>query len=558
MKKLPIGRSDFKEIINGNYYYVDKSLFIKEIIEDGSKVLLIPRPRRFGKTLNMSMLRCFYEKTEENHSCLFKNLKINQHKEIMDMQGKYPVIYITFKDIKYADWEGCFEALKYLIKEEYSRHKYLLQGNALEEYEKEEFIRVLKDEAKDVVYLQGLKILSKYLYRYHQQKVVILIDEYDVLIQTGYMKGYYDKIIDFMRIFLSGGLKDNHYLQKGVLIGILRVAKESIFSGLNNLEVCTILKNHYSERFGFLEEEIEEILKYYQIEFEIEKIKKWYNGYIFGRTTVYNPWSILNYIRNFEIGLRPYWVNTSSNDLVRKVLAKGGQTVKIELEDLIKGKDIVKPINEDIVMKDVNKDSENVWSFLLFSGYLKVVHEEFKRGKTYCYLRIPNLEVKYLYEEIILSWFSESVNTEKFDFMLKSLVSGDIKTFGKILKEFVLSSVSYFDTGGNESEKVYHAFVLGMLIALWEDYEVKSNRESGYGRYDVALIPKDQNKIGIIIEFKKVDHDDQETLELAAKNALKQIQDKEYKKELEDRGVKEIIELGIAFEGKNVLVMKRQ
>ncbi|QZY54090.1 PD-(D/E)XK nuclease domain-containing protein [Crassaminicella profunda] len=249
-------------------------------------------------------------------------------------------------------------------------------------------------------------------------------------------------------------------------------------------------------------------------------------------------------------------------DFIAKILrsaygnSKGGQTVKIELEDLIKGKDIVKPINEDIVMKDVNKDSENVWSFLLFSGYLKVVHEEFKRGKTYCHLRIPNLEVKYLYEEIVMSWFSESVNTEKFDYMLKSLVKGDIKTFGKILKEFVLSSVSYFDTGGHESEKVYHAFVLGMLIALWDNYEVKSNRESGYGRYDVALIPKDQNKIGIIIEFKKVDHDDQETLEIAAKNALKQIRDKEYKKELEDRGIKEIIELGIAFEGKNVLVMK--
>jgi hypothetical protein len=558
MKKIPIGTSDFKEIINGNYYYVDKSLFIKEMIEDGSKVLLLPRPRRFGKTLNMSMLRYFYEKTEEEHSYLFKNLKINQHKEIMDMQGKYPVIYITFKDIKYADWENCFESLKYLIKEEYSRHKYLLEGKVLEEYEKEEFIRVLKGEAKDVVYLQGLKILSKYLYRYHQQKAVILIDEYDVPIQTGYIKGYYDKIIDFMRIFLSGGLKDNHYLQKGVLTGILRVTKESIFSGLNNLKVSTIIKNHYSEHFGFLEEEIKEILKYYQIEFNMDKVKKWYNGYIFGETIIYNPWSILNYIDNYKKGFRPYWVNTSSNDLVRKVLAKSGQTVKIELEDLIKGKDIVKPINEDIVLKDVNKDSENVWSFLLFSGYLKVVHEEFKRGKTYCHLRIPNLEVKYLYEEIILSWFSESINTEKFDFMLTSLVSGDIKTFSKILKEFVLSSVSYFDTGGNESEKVYHAFVLGMLIALWEDYEVKSNRESGYGRYDVAIIPKDQNKIGIIIEFKKVDHDDQETLETAAKNALKQIRDKEYKKELVDRGIKEIIELGIAFEGKNVLVMKRE
>ncbi|MCT4592821.1 MAG: ATP-binding protein [Anaeromicrobium sp.] len=346
--------------------------------------------------------------------------------------------------------------------------------------------------------------------------------------------------------------------EKGVLTGILRVAKESVFSGLNNLKVCTILRDEYSKIFGFLEDEVEEILKYYNIQWEMDTVKNWYNGYTFGEETIYNPWSILNYVDNYKKGFRPYWVNTSSNDLVKKVLVRSGETAKIELEDLMRGKSIEKSINEDIVMNDVNKDSENLWSFLLFSGYLKIVDENFKRGKVYCNLKIPNLEVNYLYEEIIMSWFSENINKEKFNLMLKSLVNGDIRTFGKILKEFVLKSVSYFDTAGNESEKVYHSFVLGILIGLWDDYEVKSNRESGYGRYDVALIPRDRERNGIILEFKKVDKYDKETLETAAKGALKQIEDKNYRQELVNRGIDNIIEVGIAFEGKNVLVMEKK
>ncbi|SHH37850.1 AAA family ATPase [Tepidibacter thalassicus] len=556
MRKIPIGISDFKELISENYYYVDKSLFIKEILDDGSKVILIPRPRRFGKTLNMSMLKYFFEKSDEDNRYLFEKLKINNYKEIMDMQGKYPVIYITFKDIKYSNWEDCLSGLKKIIRNEFVKHKYLLEEDILDKYEKIEFKSILESEAEYVDFLESLKVLSKYLAKYYKQKTVVLIDEYDVPIQSGYLNNYYGKVIEFMRIFLSAVLKDNEYLQKGVLTGILRVAKESIFSGLNNLKVCTILKNHYSDKFGFLENEVKEILKYYNIESEMDEVRKWYNGYIFGKNVIYNPWSILNYVDNYEKGYRPYWVNTSSNDLVKIILTKSGEFIKKDLEDLIKGKDIVKTINEDIVMKDIDKSSENVWSFLLFSGYLKVVNEEFKRGKTYCNLKIPNLEVAYLYEEIIMSWFDESINNDKFNIMLKSLVNGDIKTFSKILKEFVLSSISYFDTGGNESEKVYHAFVLGMLVALCDDYEVKSNRESGYGRYDVALIPKDKSKIGIIMEFKKVDKDDKENLEIAAQNAINQIKNKNYKLDLLDRGIKNIIELGIAFEGKDVLVMQ--
>lgn len=285
-------------------------------------------------------------------------------------------------------------------------------------------------------------------------------------------------------------------------------------------------------------------------------MKNWYNGYVFGENVIYNPWSILNYVNNWEEGLQPYWINTSSNDLVKKLITKGGQQLKNELEDLIQYKNITKEVNENIEMKEIDKSTENVWSFLLLSGYLKVANKNRKAdGRLVCDLAIPNLEVKYLYNEIIMSWFKESLNNDQFNFMLKSLTAGDIKTFGKILKEFVLSTVSYFDVSGKESEKVYHAFVLGMLIALSENYEVKSNTESGYGRYDVMVIPKDINKIGIIMEFKKVDRDEGEDLKKAAQKGLKQIEEKQYRQELLSHGIKDIIEVGIAFEGKDVMVV---
>ncbi|MCT4509779.1 MAG: ATP-binding protein [Tepidibacter sp.] len=553
MKKLPIGISDFKELITDNYYYVDKSLFIKEIVDDGSKVILIPRPRRFGKTLNMSILKYFFEKTEEDNKYLFENLKINKFKEIMNIQGKYPVIYITFKDIKFSNWEDCNNGIKRLIGSLYEKHSYLVKEEFLSELQKKYFNKVLNRDVDMVDLYQSLKMLTQYLYEYHNENTIVLIDEYDVPIQSGYLDNYYDKIIEFMRIFLSSALKDNEYLKRGVLTGILRIAKESIFSGLNNnLHVCTILKNHYTKHFGFSEEEVKDILKYYDIEYKIDDIKKWYNGYIFGDNVIYNPWSILNYVKNHKDGFRPYWINTSSNDLVKIVLTKAGETVKKELEDLIQEKTIVKQINEDIVMKDIENGAENVWSFLLFSGYLKVINEDLRMGRSFCTLEIPNLEVKYLYEEIIMSWFKESINNEKFNYMLKSLITGDIEIFEEILSEYLIKSASYFDI--EENEKFYHAFVLGILVALNEEYEVKSNRESGYGRYDIMVIPKDKNKLGVIIEFKKVSKRRKETLEIAVDKAITQIKDRNYRQELLERGINNIIELGIAFEGKEVLV----
>ncbi|MDP4179413.1 MAG: AAA family ATPase [Bacillota bacterium] len=554
MKKIPIGISDFKTIIDENYYYIDKSLFIKEIIDDGAKVILLPRPRRFGKTLNMSMLRYFYEKTEENNGKLFEALEICKHEEIMSMQAKYPVIYLTFKDEKYSTWEDCRNGIQILISNLYREHEYLLKDDFLDEYQRKNYINVISKEANIVELSKSLSELCHYLYKYHKTKAVILIDEYDVPIQAGFLNNYYDKIIEFMRNFLSSGLKDNIYLEKAVLTGILRVSKESIFSGLNNLKVSTLMRDSYASSFGFIDEEVINILKDFSIDYEIDEVRSWYNGYIFGSKIIYNPWSIINYVDNYKDGFRPYWVNTSSNDLVKKLLTNGGEKIKQELESLVRGEEIVKVVNEDIVMNEIDKSTENVWSFLLFSGYLKVVKQELKNGRTYCNFKIPNLEVLYIYEEIIMSWFNESIDSDKFNLMLQSLVTGDIKIFTKIFKSYVLNSLSYFDVSRNESEKVYHAFVLGMLVALSENYEVKSNRESGYGRYDVMIIPKDHNKLGIVIEFKKADEDDKETLEDAVEAALKQIKDKKYSEELKSRNVQNIIELGIAFQGKEVMI----
>jgi hypothetical protein len=554
VKKIPIGISNFKEIITGNYYLVDKSLIIKEIIEDGSNVVLFPRPRRFGKTINMSMLKYFFEKTVDDNSFLFSELNIYNHKAIMEQQGKFPVIYLTFKDEKYSKWEDCENGIKILIGDLYRKNNFLLKSDILDEGQKKKYNNIINGEASLVEYYKSLKDLSIYLSLYYKFKTVILIDEYDVPIQSGYLNDYYENIIEFMRNFLSAALKDNEYLEKAVMTGILRVAKESIFSGLNNLNVYGILRNKYSSYFGFSETEIEEIFNYYNVDFKLDELKHWYNGYVFGNNIIYNPWSVLNYAHNYEEGLQPYWINTSSNDLVKKLITKGGQQLKKELEDLIQDKNITKEINENIEMKEIDNSTENVWSFLLLSGYLKVVERTRKSdGKLVCDLAIPNLEVKYLYNEIIMSWFKESINNDSFNLMLNSLIKGDIETFDYIFADYVSKSFSYFDIG-DESENFYHAFVLGILVALNDDYRVKSNRESGYGRYDIMIIPKDVKKNGIIIEFKKVNKRKKETLNAAAENALDQIKCKNYKQELIELGVKNIIELGIAFEGKEVLV----
>lgn len=555
-KKIPVGVVDFKKIIEENYYYIDKTFLIKELIESGSQVTLIPRPRRFGKTINLSMLKYFFEKTTVDKSYLFKDLNIsNYSKEYSKHFCKYPIIHITFKDIKNTSLEDCFENLKSLIADEFSRHKYLLEGDFLDEFEKKFFINILDLTGSKSLYENSLKKLSFYLTKYFNTKVIILIDEYDTPVQSGYNNGYYDEIIEFMRNFLSGALKDNDLnLERAVLTGILRVAKESVFSGLNNLKVCSILNEEYSTYFGLLENEVEDMLKYYEIHFNIEEVKKWYNGYVFGKTTIYNPWSIINYVDNYKEGLRPHWINTSSNDLIKELISHGDSEVKEDIEELIRFNTISKIIDDAVVFSNLDKNSNTLWSFFLMCGYLKFVSKTLlEEGDILCQLQIPNMEVRYLFKQTITGWFEESLQSKDVTMMLNALISGDIKLFNVIFKKFVMSSFSYFDTSGKDSEKVYHAFVLGLLVNLNGTHEVKSNRESGYGRYDVMLIPRDLTKKGIILEFKKVDEDDGEGLEDACSAALMQIEEKKYEQELHGRGITDIVKVAIAFDGKKVL-----
>ncbi|WP_286906814.1 AAA family ATPase [Clostridium sp. UBA1652] len=554
MKKIPIGISDFKKLRGEDYLFVDKTLLIKEFWESDGETILVPRPRRFGKTLNMSMLKYFFENSSEDNSYLFQGLNIESHKDIMYLQGKYPVIYLSFKDEKHSSFEYLRESLGELFSKLFIDHEYCLSNTKLHEIDRQYYNSVINKKASIIELSAALKKLSEYIYTYYNEKVIILIDEYDVPIQAAYVNNYYNEAIEFMRNLLSGAFKDNSSLQKAMITGILRVARESIFSGLNNLKVESILSYNLSDKFGFTDLEIQQLVFDYNIKEELNNIRDWYNGYYFGETTIYNPWSILNYLSSPKLGLRPYWVNSSSNDLVNILLSKGSEEVKKDLEALITGSPITKIIDENIVMGDIEKSTDNLWSFLLFTGYLKAKEAYRKDEDIFYELRIPNREVKSLYRNIIESWFKATITKETYDIMINSLVTGDIKIFGKLLKQFVLKSISYFDVGGYEGEKVYHAFVLGMLISLNDTHEVLSNRESGYGRYDVMIIPKDINKLGIVIEFKKLDPDDEETLEETADEALKQIAEKKYSSTLEQRGIKNIKELAIVFKGKQIYI----
>jgi hypothetical protein len=557
MQKLPVGLSDFKRVIAENYYYVDKSLLIKELIDQGAQALLVPRPRRFGKTLNLSMLRYFFEKTEEDTSQLFRHLKIWQAgDEYTNRQGKYPVIYLTFKDIKERNWESALEKTKRLIKTEFLRHKYLRKGKALEAEERKYFEEIVKMTASQSAYEDSLKQLSYYLSYYHEQKVILLIDEYDTPIQAGYGNGYYAEVVGFMRNFLSGGLKDNPHLEKGVLTGIMRVAKESIFSGLNNLGVFTLLRTEFATAFGLTESEVEQALRDFNLFDHYENVRTWYNGYIFGNQILYNPWSIINYLNSADKEFRPYWVNTSDNAIVEQLLTRGGKELRVELERLIGGESIEKPVEENIVFAEIEKREELLWSFLLFAGYLKCADkrvDEHDPTITLAQLCLPNLEVRGIFTRFIKNWFVERIENQKLEMMLKAFVRGDVGEFGRFFNELVMNIFSYHDFGG-ASEKVYHAFTIGLLVWLGGQYEIKSNQESGFGRYDVMVIPRDTSRVGYVMEFKKVDKGENETVEIAMAKAFRQIQEKNYVAGLIARGVKTIKQLAIVFEGKQVWV----
>jgi hypothetical protein len=554
-KPLPIGISNFKDIIDGGYAYVDKTLFIEEIVECDTRVALIPRMRRFGKTLNLSTLRYFFEKRESDTSYLFKNVNIWEKEKYRAMQGQFPVIFLSLKDVKFSNWEESFKFLRLVIAEEYGRHRYILESDIVTPEEKKFFQTIAAAEAESDLLAQSLHLLTKWLSHYHQRRTILLIDEYDTPAHAAFVGGYYDTMIVFLRNWLSAGLKDNEYLERAVLTGILRIAKESIFSGLNNIGTFTILNELFQDKFGLLESEVAILLEEYGLLDKLSKLRSWYNGYRVGSCAgIYNPWSVLKCIQDKGV-LAPYWVNTSDNALMKQLVAQGSDDLKIDVEELLRGGVIEKNIDDGIIFSTLDKNSNAVWSLLLYSGYLSLDNTPIPLGP--CQLRIPNFEVKALYQSTILDWFTNSIQESKYRMLLKSLTSGDVDTFSRIFQHFMLSSVSVFDVPAEDSEKIYHAFILGMLIGLKDTYEVKSNRESGYGRYDVMLIPKNSQQLGIIMEFKKIDRFEKSDLETAVESAMKQIEERHYAQELLDREVSRILYIAFAFKGKEVLLRSK-
>lgn len=553
MKRLPLGISDYKKIIEDGYSYIDKTLFIEELLTLGTEVVLIPRPRRFGKTINLSMLRYFFEKTKKNHAHLFKDFAIWQTKH-KELQGTFPVIFLSLKGIKKGSWEEGYKGIQSLIAEEYKRHRYLL--STLHPDEQKDFLSIVnQDKNEQNLFENSLKFLIRWLEKYHGSRVVVLIDEYDTPIHDAYLFKYYDKMVSFMRNWLTEGLKDNTSLEKSVLTGILRISKESIFSGLNNPGCYTILDEEFGDKFGLLEEEVILLLQEHNISYELSEIRKWYNGYRIGKHSLYNPWSILQCIQKKGL-LKPYWVNTSDNGLIKSLLINGNDSLKQDLEKIISGECITKPIQEGIIFSDLESQEEAVWGLFFFSGYLTLAEEPiYENLGLQCKLRIPNQEIKDLYKSIIKYWFSQNLSSSNQQLLLKSLVTGNIEVFSEVFSLLVINSMSSHDIPKNEPERVYHAFVLGLLVALEKTHEVKSNQESGFGRYDVSLIPKDPSQLGLILEFKKVSKG--KNLEESAEEALTQITEKKYAQELQNRGIKKILLLGIAFQGKQVCIKEQ-
>ena len=536
-KPLPIGIDDFKTIIEEDYYYADKTEMIEKLLDDGAGVTLFTRPRRFGKTLNMSMLNYFFnlKKKEENRK-LFENLYISKSK-YMNQQGEYPVIYLSFKDIKALNWEKCYFMTKRLITYLFNEFEFL--RDKLNKKYFSDFDKVWLDE-KDADWENSLKNLLRYLYEYYNKKVVVLIDEYDTPIVSGYNNGYKKEVLDLYRSLYSTVLKSNTHLQFSVMTGILRIAKEGIFSGLNNLQVYNIFEEKFSEYYGLTEEEVLEGLKYYNLEYEINDVKDWYDGYQFGNTEVYNPWSIINFLDNGK--LKPYWQGTAGNETINELLDRGNKELFDDLEKLFRKETIYKKIRD---FTEFTADINEIWELFLYSGYLTTSGEQKNKEHP---LRIPNREIMEFFEDRFIDRFTG--NYQKFSDTIRYLRAGNIEKFGEVLQNEVISSLSYFDT--DKDEKYYKVFLIGIFVALMNDYVRLSERESGHGRADLILEPKKKENPGYIFEFKVAGSE--EELENYAEEGFEQIEEKEYDTELINRGVTEIIYIGLAFYKKKIRI----
>ncbi len=553
VKSLPIGISDYVRA-QEEYYYVDKTLLIKEFLDKKPLVSLFTRPRRFGKTLNMDMLKVFFEISDKNTSKYFADKNIWQcGEEYRSHQGKYPVIFLTFKDVKFDTWDATIDKIRGLLQEEYGRHQELLNSDKLSQYEKEYFTKIISATANEVELTSSLERLSKMLASHYDKAPVIIIDEYDTLIQDGYSKDFYDEIIGFMRNFFSGAFKDNKNLSYGFLTGILRIAQESIFSGLNNLTVNSVMDEEYDSFFGFTESEVKAMLSYYGVSDKEEELKDWYDGYLFGSEEIYNPWSVINYISK---GCLPqaYWVNTGKNEILDDVLRVATDDITERLYDLLQGERVVARIDQNVVYRSLAEDPANIYSLLLVAGYLKTPKKELQADGSYlCEVSIPNREIAAVYKSEILSHFLQTgaITRTTANKIAESLYANDYKKLQSAIGEYMDKSIGFFDGG---AEGFYHGLMLGLIALMDNQYKIKSNRESGDGRFDVSLIPREKRYPGIILELKWKEKLSDVELEKWSNEALKQIGELRCDSEMKEDGITEILKFGIAFSGKKVCV----
>lgn len=548
-KSLPIGVSDFKLATTG-YYYVDKTLMIRDFLDKKPMVSLFTRPRRFGKTLNMDMLRVFFEKTNEDTSVYFKDKQIWQCGDYYTKhQGRYPVIFLTFKDVKSMTWEETFQKIRRLISLEFIRHNELETSSVLTAYEKEQYHLLAGDSGDEVDCQMGLQLLSLLLHKHYGRECIIIIDEYDTPIQQGHTCNFYPEIVNFMRNFFSGGLKDNPHLAFGFLTGILRVAKESIFSGMNNLKTYSILDDGYSSYFGFTEKEVKDMLRYYGKDDKYNELSEWYDGYRFGNTEIFNPWSVINYISD-NCFPKAFWQSTGSNEIIGEIIQAATPEITKDLYKLLCGEKIAAYIDTGVIYPDVQNNPYSIYSFLLVAGYLKVANiYPQSDGNFMCDVAIPNKEITFVYEKEVLNRTNQNSLAISIS---QAIFSKDTQKLQALLEDFMVKNISSID-GANEG--FYHGMMLGLCAILGNRYKIRSNRESGLGRFDIQLMPLTKGMPGFIFEFKHT-KDEHTDLSALADSALQQIETKKYDTELRDNGVNSIIRIGIAFRGKSAVVRR--
>lgn len=549
---LPIGISDYREACR-DYYYIDKTLLIKEFLDERPKVSLFTRPRRFGKTLNMDMLRVFFEKTEEDTSVYFRDKKIWACGEYYQAyQGKYPVIFLTFKDVKCTNWEDTKKDLSNIIQAEYKRHQKVLE--TCDQYDKKYYQKILNKEADNVDWVRSLLNLSRMLHEHHKVATIIIIDEYDTPIQQGHVNGFYNEVVLFMRNFFSGGLKDNRHLSFGFMTGILRVAKESIFSGLNNLKLNSVLDERYGQYFGFTPDEVRMMARYYGVPEKYGEICDWYDGYRFGGYEIFNPWSVISYFNN-ECKPKAFWQFTGSNDIIEDILENAPEEVYEKLNQLMQGESILSYIDTAVIYPQIKNNPSSIYSFLLVTGYLKADFVDSSYGEDYmCRVSLPNKEISFVYSKEVLVKFRDVVPQSTAISVKQAIYENNVTEFQKHLQKLLEQSVSFYDTG---KEIFYHGLVLGLCATLDHQYFITSNREAGEGRYDLQLMPKTNTLPGILIELKAVKESSVSNLKELAHAAMRQIEEKHYESELRAKGVDTIVKYGVAFCGKNVEVIMK-